>query len=840
MTADSKQPEASARTTAVPWPWIAAVVLLVLGGLSVIAWRGCGLSGAQSAAQAEAEEKRKQEEEAEKQKQIDPKPGRFLVLPGDPEVAIPPVKPGHWVTSTQRQTAVYQDFVGQSQLSVVNGQNEIYPVPGTPLAVRATRPVALFKGRPKDIENTFLVPDVNRSVQVATELTKRGFGDSIRQRVGTLRMPSYQYQFVILAKEPNRYGFVKTLDSVEVPFDGESDFDSTEDPVHYRVVTPAVDRVIPLPDNALTWTTIAYLLWDEVDPALFTAEQERALTDWLHWGGQLIISGPDSLDLLKGSFLEPLLPATSGGSRAVAADDPALAELNRGWMISPRRGASVLLAPTVPWSGVKLNVRPKGRAIWSTGGLLVERAVGRGRIVVSAVQLAERDLINWSQGFESLFNACLLRRPRRKYEEGNFGDVTLSWVGPEFADRRLDAKLTTGMRYLARDVGVDTNYHWVDADTGNNQLQLGPYANQQRIQEHHAPDHAGGIGAWNDFSATANAARDALAEAAGVEVPGTSFVVLCLAAYLIVLVPLNWLLFQALGRIEWAWVAAPVIAIVGTWVIVDRARLDIGFVRAHTEIGLLELQPEYDRGHLARYTGLYSSLSTTYDLDFDSLTAVAAPFSIGGDPNRISSAGSSRGMVDYQRYDKVRLAGVFVSSNSTNMVHSEQMFPLDGAIRLGKSSRNRPQIENRSQLHLQSVAAIQRSTREDEEAGRKGLRGTWIGELRPGESAPVTFPPLVMAKDKVPFADERADEERLQNVERLNLEPTFRLALDIESFEPGEKRLVARVDGLLSGESVSPAASQVRGATLVVAHLEYAPLPDPRPDLNTRRDVTNR
>ena len=60
--------------------------------------------------------------------------------------------------------------------------------------------------------------------------------------------------------------------------------------------------------------------------------------------------------------------------------------------------------------------------------------------------------------------------------------------------------------------------------------------------------------------------------------------------------------------------------IAGTWAIVDRARLDIGFVRAQTEIGVLELQPDYDRGHLSRYTALYTSLSTTYDLAFDSLT----------------------------------------------------------------------------------------------------------------------------------------------------------------------------------------------------------------------------
>src|SRR4029077_7573477 len=130
-------------------------------------------------------------------------------------------------------------------------------------------------------------------------------------------------------------------------------------------------------------------------------------------------------------------------------------------------------------------------------------------------------------------------------------------------------------------------------------------------REYRPPDNPGGIGAWNDFSATAGAARLSLREAAGVEVPDAGLVVLCLAAYLVTLVPLNWLVFRSIGRVEWAWIAAPIIAIIGTWIIVQRARLDIGFVRSQTEIGILEQQPNHSRAHLSRYTALYTSLSTT-------------------------------------------------------------------------------------------------------------------------------------------------------------------------------------------------------------------------------------
>jgi hypothetical protein len=121
------------------------------------------------------------------------------------------------------------------------------------------------------------------------------------------------------------------------------------------------------------------------------------------------------------------------------------------------------------------------------------------------------------------------------------------------------------------------------------------------------------------------------------------------------------------------------------------------------------------------------------------------------------------------------------------------------------------------------------------------LRGVWIGELRPGESRPAIFSlPIAPTKDAVPFAPDRASEEMLQKAPRLNLEPMLRLVLDVNSFEPGEKRLVARVDEVLAGETASPAASQIRGAVLVVAHLDYGPRPEPLPDLNTSRDVVRK
>jgi hypothetical protein len=820
-----------------PWAIAAALLLLLIFGVVAVGtFRGYFFVSAEDAAKQEEERKKKEEEE--KKVKHDFEISTPIVMPSDPKAQQPFVKPGHWESTSQMMLANYREFVGDARLSIVNAQNQPYPVAKTPFDLRASRPVLLSKGRPKSTETTIFIPDQNQNLNLYNELEERGLGYGMPPiRTPLTAMPSYQYDFVVLAKEPSRYSFIKSVDSVQVPFDGESDADDTTDPVVYRVVLMPGGPTVALPDNPLTWTSTAYMLWDEVDPGdPISPEQKKALVDWIHWGGQLVINGPSSLDLLKGSFLEPYLPATNGGARKIAADDPAIAEINKSWLISTNKIPGEPLKLNAPWSGVKLSLQPGGSFMPNTGQLLAERQVGRGRIVVSAMQLSERDLINWRSGFEGMFNSCILRRHARKYQAGYFGDVTLMWADEKYKDRRLDAALNTNVRFFARDLGVETAYRHEDADDGS---VPNPRFNQGgqpvAIKVYKPPANAGGLGAWSDFCATAEAARTSLHEAAGVEVPGSSFVVLCMVAYLTALVPINWIVFRTLGRVEWAWIAAPIIAIAGTWVIVQRARLDIGFVRAHTEIGILEQQPDHPRAHLSRFTALYTSLSTTYDFQFPNLTTLVAPFPTSSKYEMLT--GQNLIGVNYQRYDDVRLVGLPISSNSTGMVHSEEMQTLDGPIRFGKSAAlGGNQIENRTKLDLHSVCVIRKPT--DDEVKRKTHRmeGRWIGELTGGQSA--AFAGMTSLPDKPKtFEEERIAEAQLISTPRLNLEPMFQLALDPQYLEPGETRLVARCDEVQPGEIITPQASQVRGATLVVVHLSYAPPPALEKDQNTSRDI---
>ncbi len=63
--------------------------------------------------------------------------------------------------------------------------------------------------------------------------------------------------------------------------------------------------------------------------------------------------------------------------------------------------------------------------------------------------------------------------------------------------------------------------------------------------------------------------------------------------YLLIIVPINWLVFRLAGRVELAWLAVPVLAIGWGVAVVWLAQLDIGFARAETEVAVLEVQNGY-------------------------------------------------------------------------------------------------------------------------------------------------------------------------------------------------------------------------------------------------------
>ena len=154
-----------------------------------------------------------------------------------------------------------------------------------------------------------------------------------------------------------------------------------------------------------------------------------------------------------------------------------------------------------------------------------------------------------------------------------------------------------------------------------------------------------------------------------------------------------------------------------------------------------------------------------------------------------------------------------------------------------QQARGHRRIINHSQLDLKDVGIVRRPRKDERVPIGAALEGIWIGDLGPSDSQAASFLPLRVGENEIPFAVERQAAARRQSAERLDIDELLRLAYDPKLIAPGETRLIGRVDGVLPGQTITPVASQLRGATLVVAHLGYGPRPPARPDANTSQDV---
>jgi hypothetical protein len=320
----------------------------------------------------------------------------------------------------------------------------------------------------------------------------------------------------------------------------------------------------------------------------------------------------------------------------------------------------------------------------------------------------------------------------------------------------------------------------------------------------------------------AHAARESLTDAAGIKVPDRTFVIQMLLIYLVVLVPLNWGFFKLIGRTEWAWAAAPIIALAGAVALVRVVQLDIGFVRSRTELGVLEIQPGHPRGHLTRYTALYTSLTTGYEHTFGDTSTLALPFATGRTNEQANAAAFP--IVDLRRDEAVTLRGFQVNSNATGLVHSEQMLPLGGGIELVPSER--AVVKNGSTLTLKSAALIRRTA-----AGE--MEVAWLGDLPPGGTKSAGYKPPVDANRLLDQWEESPTTRREATDGELSVRRLLDLAQDPRSYLPGDVRLVAWTDQELGAVSYDPPASQNTVRTFVLCHLQYAPLAPPASDLNT-------
>lgn len=803
--------------------YLCAVVMLAVTTV------GCSCSQDADPNKQAAEAKKKQEEKKKQERKPDFELRNAVPLPSDERQSIF-IKPGHWVTVTKGMRVNNFNVEGQATWTPVTSSSARVELDRTGYRMSMSRPLYLAKKqkRYKNIEMTLFAPvQGKQQTNFEFDLADRHGRGYVKDSDIFRHLDDHEYFMVVLAQEPDRYSFLHDLDSIKPPT--ASDFNSLETMTYYRVLRPKIDEPVPLSSSVLTWTSIAYVLWDDVEPGRLMSEQQQAMIDWLHWGGQILISGPESLDKLRGSFLEPYLPVTSTGSDKLSGAD--FDGINAVWTAPyAKLRNQPLRAKTEPWSAVVLSVKDDSdsdkilaeTAEPNARPLVVERRVGRGRVVVTAFRLRERDLRTWP-GFDNFFNGCLLRRPSRifnKSDDVDFGSGThVAWSRPSGTPvrHRLDPSYVTSVRFFSRDAGYQFQPYQPTTD-------FDQWGNEIATAEFDTGPAGPGLGGWSDFNAVSNAARGTIRDAAGIEIPTPSFVATVLFFYLIVLVPLNWAVFRVINRIELAWVAAPLISLLSAGFVIKLADLNIGFARSETDIVVVEAQDGYPRAHVARFTAMYTSLSTPYSVEFEDINAQAQPFAVRHDFRL--EPGKTPPTVSFERTNKVTLTGFHVDSNSTGLMHSEQFVDLGGKFSLIKKNGQVTGVANHTAYSFERAFIVSRRTNGEHEF-------VLLGDLPKGNTVSGVY-------------DNANMEEFMKNwgignssKNELNLSNLVRLAASFGSPGEGDIRLVAVNYGdPVPGMTISPTASQRRSAMILLANLNDGELPDPQQDENVRWDVT--
>lgn len=101
------------------------------------------------------------------------------------------------------------------------------------------------------------------------------------------------------------------------------------------------------------------------------------------------------------------------------------------------------------------------------------------------------------------------------------------------------------------------------------------------------------------------------------ELPSTAFVAMYLGLYIIILVPVNYLVFRSIKRLEWAWFTIPVWALVFAY-----GAYYIGSFSQHAEvltnqISLIESKPNANYGSATTFCSVYSPIRKWYDFRFE-------------------------------------------------------------------------------------------------------------------------------------------------------------------------------------------------------------------------------
>jgi hypothetical protein len=772
---------------------------------------------------------------------------RSQIAPFD---VLPMVKPFQWNTVTLELRANYEDYDGVLQFFPVQ-------LPGMPQEVVFSREARLVKEQRSRLPLQIMLPRLPREKELNIELLQPG---GIRHDeiwpVPIRLLPPNQMLIVILSKESaDQYVAWNRLPSL-LPAAADR-----EDPLaldllrYYRLVMPEEADKPFLSPHPLSWTGISHIVWDGLAPEALPVSHQQALLDWLHWGGQLVLiggAGP-TFSIFRESFLGPYLPAELTGETKLLGEaelkplaeaypppaQPALArDLERAvpWVqdeagplgrrylpsspIQPPKGKPIFVTGLRPLPGS--STIPMGEG--SPNLLAVEARVGRGRVTMLTINPTDPSLVAWP-GLDTLIRRVILRRSEESFSVNHPASPHPVWSVLEGPD-------LSWYRITSRDAGAEADaIRWRTAGfarppSGGDRSSTNPPGEPQVKVPGAAPGPLQssafgsssseaeeatlrrlGVAEWRDTTKLPRLCRDLLEQASGITVPSSQFVLKVILAYLLAVVPLNWLVCRlVLNRQEWAWIIVPLLAL-GFAIGVERvAAYDMGYDSACDEIDLLEVHGGYARAHLSRFAALYTTGRAKYTISYPTEpTALALPLN-----NERSIGGEDVTTAVWQSYPVPTLQDFSVQPRSLAMFRGEQMLGLTGSIAIRDAASGRI-LANSSELELRDAMLV-------DFFGPGQSRETFLGTIGPGESVALSSAVSGSLPDHI---------DGLDGPDPLPLLSELRRTWEDRPENEGELRLIAWAPRPMGDENFEPALDRHRGITAVIVHLRYSNPPSP-------------
>jgi len=751
-----------------------------------------------------------------------------------PSDSITFIKKNHW-------SLFHIDLLANHEDTTLEVRTSFQPVPESPHDVQYRRTVHLYKEDERRYRLPVMLSHEYRTGSVEFALYNPG-GVMPLVPPGVERQPfmlleAEQFLIVVLSPTPDSFSFLKGMPWV-VPGNDEDDDDRPEKRRYFHVITALEPSKPVVADTALAWSTTTAVIWDDLDPGLLTARQQEALIDWLYWGGQLIVSGGTAAPRLEQSFLAPYLPADVGGSGSLTdlsvMADRYLSSVTIARPTPTYRPINIL--PDKPVYVAELQPRPGATTTIAAGEfpLLVERPVGRGRIVMAAFSLYQPDLINWGLAYDRFWREAILRLPETKLNpQFNLGQMGRTYV-------RLSAQDLSTVRYLSRDLGAGAR-RVLDSPAGSNSGDESLLIAPTGVTPNMAPTTGTGpmgamaprpgdvqqktdtVAEWRDDTAVPVNARQTLMDATGIKIPPPEFVLTAALAYLFVLVPLNWLVCRfGFRRPELAWLLAPLIIVGFSFGIIEFAKVNVGFNMTSHEIDVIEAFEGHPRAHVSRFTCVYSGSRVRAKFGYDDQAALALPMAMGKQRGQIAE----RLALDWDMGTgtPVALGNYEINPRSIGMTRAEELRSLGGAIRLTPGvAPDTWVIDNPTPLDLWDVHLVTANdaTRLGDLAPRGKLEFTRTGRSvipAPRES------PADADPDRVRFDDDAlpgySTSRKLGDLSPARLLELFgdrRLAIGTR---PLGARLVAWSPRPLPGQTIDPKPDRVIGFTVIVLQLE--------------------